>query len=86
MIFTKYQDIIEKYQLNKKLHFFTEKNLPKYIFNGEWGRVVQVKRSFNKFNGGKNPNPWAYNIAVFNNEKFFSRFAAIQKNKRLCVY
>ena len=34
MIFTKYQDIIEKYQLNKKLHFFTEKKLPKYIFNG----------------------------------------------------
>ena len=54
---------------------------------GSWERgVVQVKRSFNTFNGGKNPNPWPYNIAVFNNEKFFSRFAAIQKNKRLCVY
>lgn len=76
MIFTKYQDIIEKIQLNKKLQFLTEKKLPKYIFNGrklgERGRVARVKRSFNTFNGGENTNPWAYNIAGFNNEKFFS--------------
>ena len=44
----------------------------------EWGGLVPVKRSFNTFNGGKKPNPGADNIADFNNEKFYSGFAAIQ--------
>ena len=90
MIFTKYQDIIEKISVKQKLHFFTKKNLPKYIFNGrkpgrEGGEMVPVKRSFTTFNGGKSLIPGRIILQILTMRNSFQDLPPSSKNSnRLC--